>query len=653
MSGPLLTRSAATGRARTVDRRATTARNDALDGIRALAVAAVMAYHLGVPGAGAGFLGVDVFFVLSGYLITSILLSQVEAGRLDLGGFWVKRVRRLAPALLLAVGAVIAWGALLAPPLLRDGLRADITSTLAYVANWHFIGSGTYFSDTGDESPLQHMWSLAVEEQFYLVWPIALLVVAKTVRHAHARVLAVGLLALTGVAVSASRLHAVWAANAPDRAYMGTDTRIFGPLVGALLAVVLARAGRAGSGRVSNRLLLGSGTALVLWGLVQLDSPVGASSAYAHGGALVVALGSASIIWAVSRRASSATAALSLLPIAYLGRLSYGIYVWHWPLVVWSRENQWLDMGGRPTALRDVTLATATVALAALSYHLIEKPIRYGRVGAHLGRRNIAVALPASLVLLIAVDMMFVVPQAGAVAGSVTKTIVLVGDSVPQRMAMPLSDAAGHRGYVVVSATRGGCPATGVMVVDARGQPTGSGESCPRIVPARQDAMIQRFRPALVIWWSRYEIADRLGDGGALLPTGSRAYWNAQQRSYRARIDSLTRFGATVVTVQIERSGSGMLRRCTPKRCGPLLRRLIERTDLQDRWNAVLSHGSGSRVRSISINALVCHDRASPCDDRLADGTLARPDGTHYSEEAARTVAPAIVARALRAAALR
>jgi peptidoglycan/LPS O-acetylase OafA/YrhL len=143
MSGPLLTRSAATGRARTVDRRATTARNDALDGIRALAVAAVMAYHLGVPGAGAGFLGVDVFFVLSGYLITSILLSQVEAGRLDLGGFWVKRVRRLAPALLLAVGAVIAWGALLAPPLLRDGLRADITSTLAYVANWHFIGSGT------------------------------------------------------------------------------------------------------------------------------------------------------------------------------------------------------------------------------------------------------------------------------------------------------------------------------------------------------------------------------------------------------------------------------------------------------------------------------------------------------------------------------
>ena len=624
-------------------------RNDAFDGLRALAVAAVLAFHFGVPGAGAGFLGVDVFFVLSGYLITSILLSQVEAGRLDLTGFWVRRVRRLAPALVLSVAAVIAWGALVAPAVVRDGLRADITSTLAYVANWHFIDSSTYFAAAGDESPLQHMWSLAVEEQFYLFWPIALFVVAIVVRRAGARVAAVGALALMGIVLSAWRLSSLWSAAAPDRAYMGTDSRIFGPLVGALLAVILARSSRRGSGRIANAALLVAGGALLLWALVSLGSPTGAASRYAHGGALLVALGSAAVIWALATRTSPARRALSILPLAYLGRLSYGIYIWHWPLVVWSRPGQWLDLSTTPAFLRGTVLAVATVGLAALSYHLVEKPIRYGSVGAHLSRRRIGIALPVTLGLLIVVNSMLVVPQAGAVEGNVTRTIVLVGDSVPQRLSSEFSRAAARNGYVVMRATRGSCPATGVLVVGT----TGAKSDCPRLVPAHQDSIISRFRPALVIWWSRYEIADRLASDGTRLPVGTAAYWRAQQQSFRERVGALTASGAQVVTVQIERSGTGMLTRCTPSSCGPLLRRLIDRTDLQDRWNAFLARDHGGAVHSITINRFVCHDAASPCDDRLPDGSVARPDGTHYSEKAGAAVAQRIVDSALAAAGLK
>ena len=628
-------------------------RNDALDGLRAFAVAAVMAFHFGLPGATAGFLGVDVFFVLSGYLITRILLSQIQAGRLDLAGFWVRRIRRLAPALVVSVMAVIAWGALLAPAIVRDGLRSDITSTLAYVANWHFIESGSYFAAMGDESPLEHMWSLAVEEQFYLAWPIALFVLTRVVRPPRARIFAVGGLALTGILTSAWRLESIWSAAGPDRAYMGTDSRIFGPLVGALLAVVLTRHARIGSGRATNAVLLAIGGALVVWGMVSLGSSTGATSAYADGGALIVALGSAAVIWALATRASPATRFLGLLPVAYLGRLSYGIYIWHWPLILWSRENQWLDMSEWPTILRVPVLAALTVALASLSYHLVEKPIRYGKLATHLSRRRTVIALPVALGLLVALNTMLVVPQAGAAEGDTTRTIMLVGDSVPQQLATEFSRAAASKGYVAILATRGGCPATGVMVVDTRGRPAGEGDACPRLVPQRQDDVTRRFRPALVIWWSRYEIADRLASDGTRLTVGTAAYWRAQRKSFAERIAALTRFGADVVTVQIERSGRGMLTRCSASKCGPLLHRLIYDTDLQDTWNAFLAGDHGPSVHSISINRFVCHDAASPCDDRLADGSLARPDGTHYSDEAGAAVARRIVTEALHAAGLR
>src|SRR5262249_37879056 len=155
-----------------------------------------------------------------------------------------------------------------------------------------------------------------------------------------------------------------------------------------------------------------------------------------------------------------------------------------------------------------------------------------------------------------------VVPQAGAARGRVTRTIVLVGDSVPQRLAPDLARAAARDRYVVISATRGSCPATGVAVGGGTGKPWGAGGGGAADVSARQDAAIATYQPALVIWWSRYELADRVDARGRPVRFASPAYWALQQQAFAKRTDALTRDGAIVVAVQVERSGLGMSTRC-------------------------------------------------------------------------------------------
>jgi len=628
-------------------------RNDALDGLRLFAVAAVMAFHFGLPHAAAGFLGVDVFFVLSGYLITSLLLKQLERGHIKVLDFWTRRMRRLIPALLAVIGAVLVWSAVVAPAMSRDGLRSDITATLFYVANWHFISTSTYFANDGVASPLQHMWSLAVEEQFYLVWPLLLGLTALVVRQPRRRVIAVGVIAGAGIVASAIRLSSLWVSAGQDRAYLGTDSRIFEPLVGALLAVLMTSASVRGLITRAHWRLLAVGGIGLLWALATLGGPGGAASGYANGGAVVVAASTAAVIAAIATRGSTATRALALPAVAYLGRLSYAMYLWHWPLQVWTQRYGWWDLSRLGTPARASLLTLLTVALAALSYHFIEAPIRYGSVARFLVPRRAFVVLPLTLGAIFLLNSSFVLPRAGAAVGSVTRTVVLVGDSVPQRLAPDLTRAAARDGYVVISATRGSCPATGVAVVDRTGKPWGAGVKCAVDVPARQDAAIAKYRPALVISWSRYELADRVGADGNPVAFATPAYWALQEHAFTTRAAALTRYGATVVAVQIERSGLGMSTRCTAASCGPFLERLLKATAAQDVWNAFLASHTTGAVRSISIQSLVCKDAASPCNDRLPDGSLARPDGTHYAPGAAAVVARAVIDRSLAAAGLK
>ena len=649
----------ATAVAPQVPARVDTGRNAALDGLRFVAVAAVLAWHFGAPGGRAGFLGVDIFFVLSGFLITRILLGQVERGQVRLGEFWTRRIRRLAPALVLMLATMIVWGAFFAPMTSRDDLRGDITGTLMYIANWHFIATSSYFNARGEPSPLLHMWSLALEEQFYVLWPVTLFLVALLVRRARIRLTVVGGLATAAVLVSAWRLLSLWT-GAGDRAYMGTDSRMFEPLLGALLAVILVRHPHLGSSRTWNSALVLAGASIMVGGMLTLGSTDGPSRLYPRGGALVFALGTAALIWGVATRSSPVSTTLALPPVAYLGRISYGIYIWHWPLIVWAALG-WINLGGISGLERSVVLAAATVAIASLSYHAVEKPIRYGAIGARLRGWRVAAALPVVLGVLIALDTAFVVPHAGAqiqIAGggrgstplTVTKTIVLVGDSVPQYTSDEFSDAAAKYGYVVIKATAGGCPATAVPKIYSNGQPF-KNDVCSRMA-AVQDAAIKKYRPALVLWWSRYELDWRIGKNGKVLRLGSRAYERVQQASFDKRVSALTRLGARLVAIQIEPPGHDLAVRNPGEHYLLFGQTLLHRPDVVHKWNAFLARHKGPTVFSISIRNLVCHNSRSPCDDRLPNGHTARPDGIHYSAAAARILVPKILARALRTAGL-
>lgn len=256
------------------------------------------------------------------------------------------------------------------------------------------------------------------------------------------------------------------------------------------------------------------------------------------------------------------------------------------------------------------------------------------------------IAAAAAVVSRAAADAPPLTPQ----APPVTKTVMLVGDSVPKLLSNEFAAAAAEHGYDLVSAATGGCPATGVRKVYSSGK-SFTKKSCPNVL-SEQDRLVERYRPALVIWWSRYELAPRLGPDGKVLTPGSRAYLKAQEASFDERVQALTRLGARLVTVQIERPGPALAARNPAEKYFLVGQTLLHRPKVVQAWNAFLASHKGPTVFSISIDALVCHGGGNTCDDTLPDGEPARPDGIHYSQTAQRLLAPPIFAAAWRAARL-
>lgn len=642
---------------------------DALDGVRAVALLLVLLFHFGVPGWHGGFLGVDLFFVLSGFLITSLLLTEAQAhGRIDLARFWARRVLRLLPASLLVIGAVLTWAVVAAPPLLRGSAAGDALWALLYAANWRFIASSGYFADDGTTSPLQHMWSLAVEEQFYLAWPLLLTLVVGGARRRfaarRAAVLAAGLAAASVVVLALA-----YQPGAPDRAYMGTDARAFEPLLGAMAAALLRlEPVRAWVDRRARRLTWG-GLAVVVAGVALLGAPDGPRPGYFAGGALVVALGGAALITAASvadpRR--GLTGALGRRPLVYLGRISYGVYLWHWPLRVWLIGDRDFD------PVRAGLVAGLSIAVAALSYHLVEEPIRTGRPVRWRSRTVFAVAAAGVTACLGATALTSQVgrPTPATVEAQQARpappeapgpddapgdepqpvhvdTYLVVGDSVMRRLAPQLSQAAADRGLTLLSAARGGCP---VLTVEPTPKMQAV-EECVEPVRSAQSEQLEQ-RPGTIVWWSRWELADRVDDDGRELVAGTPQFWRAQRDELRATVDRLTAGGARLVVVEIDRPGVGINSLCSSD-CTAWQRLLRERPELRATWNETLREVAAAdpRVSTITMDDVYCRDDASPCDDRLpigepssGDAPLARPDGQHFSDEALPTVADALLDR--------
>ena len=382
-----------------------------LDGLRALAIIGVLLYHAGIDWLPGGFLGVDVFFVISGFLITSLILEEYDrSGRIDFKRFYLGRARRLLPAvvvLLIVVGISVLF-------VYQDALsafRQDALATIFYVNNWWYVlVDQSYFESMGRPPLLKHLWSLSVEEQFYLIWPVVALLLVRSGGRPLVRRIALLLAVASTVWMAVIAIRNGYPVDAdPSRAYFGTDSHSMGLLVGAALATVW-RPGRLSTHIPRGTQVIVTGTGIVaLAVVVAFYLFVGEFTPWLYrGGFLALAFFTTVLIAAVTHPASVLGPALGVGVLRYLGRRSYGIYLWHWPIFMVTRPG--IDVPWSEPVAFAARLAL-TLGIAELSYRLVEMPIRRGalgrawkafRSGSKTGLRALGTLVAAGLVTVLA-----------------------------------------------------------------------------------------------------------------------------------------------------------------------------------------------------------------------------------------------------------
>jgi peptidoglycan/LPS O-acetylase OafA/YrhL len=622
-----------------------------LDGLRGIAVLAVVLYHGGVSWASGGYLGVDAFFVLSGYLITSLLLAEWrDTGTIALVSFWGRRVRRLLPAVIVLLLGIAAYSALVAQPDVLDQLRADGVSTLFYVMNWRLVASSQSYFDQFFASPLRHMWSLAIEEQYYLVWPLITLAVLRWRR--SARVLLQVCLVLA--ALSAAVMFVLYDPDVdPSRLYYGTDTRAQSLLLGSALAAAVA-SGLAFRTLASRRAVVNVATVLVLllawaWtGLAPFGLPPSSGLLY-RGGFLLLASSVCLVILACTQvGANPIRRALAFEPLRRLGLISYGVYLFHWPIYAWLNSERTGLPAGSLRLLAVQLGATLVVALA--SYFLVEKPIREGALRRILPDSAQAWLLPASLAVVL---VLIIATTTGArasipspatydpalrpppslsadVAPEDQLKVLLVGDSVAFTL--------GDKGFEGEVADASGLAFWNQAILFCELVP-GAHRENDEVRPASDTCLdwehdwrrtVELWDPAVsVLQIGAWEIFDREIDG-EWVTFGTPEYDEVLVPVLQRAVDSLSSQGAPVVvltTPPFERD-DGVTTDWTQNDTA--------RTDHFNELLRDLAAANPDTVRLIDLGGYLCPN--NECRDQI-DGVELRPDGLHFGDAGARLVA--------------
>ena len=608
-----------------------------LDGIRALAVLAVMLFHGGVSWAHAGFLGVDIFLVLSGFLITYLLLREIATTqRVAVTAFWLRRARRLLPALTLVLVAVALFSAFVATDEEAFGLQGDLFGSLFYVQNWRFIFNGqSYFAQFGSPSPLRHMWSLAIEEQWYLVWPLAFLGIVRLTRSSLRGIAMV----ISGLAVGSALLMVALYHDGGNatRAYFGTDTRAQALLIGAALAVAFSarRAPHTLPFAVLVQLAGMLGLAFLAWVIVAKSE---SWTTLYRGGFSLVALAAAAVIAAAMTR-GPVRSALSLPPLPTIGLISYGLYLWHWPIYVLLAPGRTGLDGNRLLAVR----FAVTVAVATVSYVLVERPIREQRWAWVRGRAlwiPITAAATALTVFGLTVGSAAAEPRPNPTAEFVklynrppppgAARILVAGDSIAFTLvnvglSPALQDLVWLRGAAKLGCgINGGTPLSGGV--------SGASQSRCADWPRRWAAAVRAHKPDVaVLLLGGWEVFDRVIDGRTLRVGSPEMEAHLRSQLDRAR-KILTSGGATLAILT------------TP--CFSIARRNLgqwgepERADparvqwLNEVWSRyAVDHSTD--VRLLDLNGHAC-----PGGDFAAtiDGAKMRTDGVHFTDAGAKVM---------------
>lgn len=535
----------------------------ALDGLRGLAVAGVVAYHAGFGWATGGYLGVSAFFTLSGYLITALLLVEWEGtGGISLRGFWSRRFRRLLPAALALLAAVVVAASFLADGSQLADLRRDVVAALGYVANWHFVLEDRSYGETfAGPSPLQHLWSLAIEEQFYVVFPLVTLALLRLGRGRRSL-----LAGVFGLATLASLWWTLRLAGDPSgvvRSYFDTGARAAEILVGVLLALALT--GRLAVLEDHRRPIAGLGAAaLAVMAFTWVTVPQ--SSSFVHSGGLVLHAVLMAVVLTAAHVAGPVQALCSTRGLRLAGRVSYGLYLVHWPVFVWVDEAR-TGLDGLPLFALRMAIAGA---LTAASYRWIEQPIRSGR--ALRGRRAPVVGLAgATAVVVVAISVGTLRPatddlttvldalpaaastpddaprlltasapsETAADAAGTVDDVLLVGDSLLSQVSEPLIDRLGRHG---IRAEYAGGPGTGPL------SPKGSWAG-------QVDAWVDAMAPDVVVIaaccnYTMDSPDHYVTDDGTPVPPGSDGVLPAWEHEMRDLLRRATSSGARVLLVQ-------------------------------------------------------------------------------------------------------
>ncbi len=349
-----------------------------IDGLRALAVIMVLAYHLKMPFAKSGLLGVTVFFVISGYLITGILINEIEeSGGVDLKNFWLRRIRRLLPAVLSMAVVMIFVSAVVNRVVFTKGCNDLLSAVFGYNNWWQIFRKVSYFENAGAPSPFTHCWSLAIETQFYLIYPILLILLSKARNRGKVFATVTAVLAMISVVL----MGVLYSPDGdPSRVYYGTDTRAFSLLIGALAAI--QKEYHIIKVKLRGKLwaVIGSISVLILIGMMMLISSY--SSFLYYGGQAIVSVLAAFVVYAVTVSRSLLNIILDSSILKWIGDRSYSIYLWHYPIIV-------LMSGGKRAAWWIVILEVVlSVGFAELSYRFIETPVRHGIIGEYIGIIN-------------------------------------------------------------------------------------------------------------------------------------------------------------------------------------------------------------------------------------------------------------------------
>jgi peptidoglycan/LPS O-acetylase OafA/YrhL len=585
---------------------------------------------------------VDAFFVLSGYLITGLLLAEWRRwGSIDLRGFWLRRARRLLPALFLLLVGVSVGAAGLASPAQRAALRGDALATLGYVANWRFVlADRSYFAQYEEPSPLRHMWSLGIEEQFYLLYPLLLigLLALGLRRRGLAAVLGLGAL---GSAALAALLYTPGAD--PSRVYYGTDTRLQALLVGAVAAVL---AGQATAARRPPAYLLVTGRHVPLpgrrstglFGLAGLAVVLVAARDTAgwlyQGGFLLVAVLSVLVVLAAADDRSSTARLLSWEPLRRIGLVSYGLYLWHWPVYVVLTPDR---VGATGPALLVLRLAV-TGLLAAASYVLVERPVRTGTLSRRWSVRRLRPLVAAAVVGVVAVVLGGTAgagPPAGAPDAPTAAqqrrpgdvAVYLLGDSVPYSLRVGFRPET-VQGLFVAGSTQLGCGLIPVpLAID--GQPKTLDPRCRPWDAAWPDDVAAVDPDVAVLFAGIGEQFDQVVDG-RVVTFGTPAY---EQHLVRVLDSDTRRLGAdrrpvALVTLSCHQVPDSGLSPDPP----------IINDEARVRWvNGVLTRYAErhrGRVTLLDLHGFLCADGYST----TKDGVALRSDGLHFSPAGAAVV---------------